>query len=257
LNAHEVRSAYDRQVRRRICPDQPGERVERGPSVVRVLGDDGWRAVLWSDLDAATADQVITEQLDRFSGLGAWEWKLHSYDQPRDLPQRLAAAGLAAGQPETLMVAELDALAPGARAADGVLLVPVVDDGGVDGLVGLHDEVFGGDHSAVGRALLAQLRATPPTAAAVLAVADGVPVSGGRVELARGTDFASIWGGGTLPAWRGQGLFRAVVASRAALAAAEGFRFLQVDATAASRPILARMGFVELATTIPYVHPGG
>lgn len=77
------------------------------------------------------------------------------------------------------------------------------------------------------------------------------------MEFHLGTEFASIWGGGTLPAWRGRGLFRTLVARRAALASANGFRYLQVDATPASRPILARLGFVELAITTPFRHPGG
>ncbi len=52
-------------------------------------------------------------------------------------------------------------------------------------------------------------------------------------------------------------MFRAVVAYRARLAAARGFRYLQVDALPTSRPILERLGFVELATTTPFMHPGG
>ena len=80
--------------------------------------------------------------------------------------------------------------------------------------------------------------------------------SAARVEFHAGTDFASLWGGGTLPAWRRRGVFRAVVAHRARLAAARGFRYLQVDALPASRPILERLGFVELATTTPFMHPG-
>jgi len=36
------------------------------------------------------------------------------------------------------------------------------------------------------------------------------------------------------------------------LAAERGFRYLQVDALPASRAILKRLGFVELATTTPF-----
>ncbi len=36
-------------------------------------------------------------------------------------------------------------------------------------------------------------------------------------------------------------------------AAAAGCRFLQVDASADSRPILRRLGFQQLATTTPFV----
>ena len=91
----------------------------------------------------------------------------------------------------------------------------------------------------------------------MVALAGRTPISAGRVEFHPGTDFASLWGGGTLPAWRGRGVFRSLVAHRAALAAARGFRYLQVDASPDSRPILKRLGFVELATTTPFTHPGG
>jgi GNAT superfamily N-acetyltransferase len=105
--------------------------------------------------------------------------------------------------------------------------------------------------------LLTGLTRQPPTAAAAVAVAGQTPIAAGRVEFHHGSDFASLWGGGTLPSWRGRGVFRALVAHRAALASARGFRYLQVDASPDSRPILQRLGFVELATTTPFMHPGG
>ena len=37
------------------------------------------------------------------------------------------------------------------------------------------------------------------------------------------------------------------------LAAARGFRYLQVDASSNSAPILRRLGFQPIATTTPYV----
>jgi GNAT superfamily N-acetyltransferase len=89
----------------------------------------------------------------------------------------------------------------------------------------------------------------------VIASFDGTAVAAGRVEYQPDTDFASLWGGGTLPAWRGRGVFRSLVAYRAALASARGFRYLQVDASSDSQPILRRLGFVELATTTPFCAP--
>lgn len=135
-------------------------------------------------------------------------------------------------------------------------LLAVVDEPGVEALVSVHDQVFGGDHSAIGSSLLAGLARLPRTSAAVVALAGRTPIAAGRVEFHRGTDFASLWGGGTLPAWRGRGVFRSLVAQRATEASARGFRYLQVDASTDSRPILQRLGFVELATTTPFMHPG-
>lgn len=171
-----------------------------------------------------------------------------------DLPARLTAAGLVAEAPETVLVADISRLDLTTGAPAGVELVRVADPAGAAAMVQVHDQVFGGDHAAIGRTVLARLAQDPPTVAAVLALAGGVPVPSGRLEFARGTDFASIWGGGTVPTWRRQGIFRALVAFRARLAAEAGFRFLQVDATPDSRPILRRLGFIELATTTPFTH---
>jgi GNAT superfamily N-acetyltransferase len=137
-----------------------------------------------------------------------------------------------------------------------VQLVDVADDREVDALVSVHDEVFGGQHRALGEVLRDRLRQETSSAAAVVALAGRTPICAGRVQFHGGTDFASLWGGGTLPTWRRRGVFRSVVAHRAALAAARGFRYLQVDASPDSRPILQRLGFVELATTTPFTHPG-
>ena len=120
----------------------------------------------------------------------------------------------------------------------------------------VHTQVFGEDHSALRRTLLARLARRPPPVAAVVAMAGRTAISAGRVEFHIGSEFASLWGGGTLAAYRGRGVFRALVAYRAALASARGFRYLQVDASPESRPILERVGFVELATTTPFSYSG-
>ncbi|OLE25362.1 MAG: GNAT family N-acetyltransferase [Actinobacteria bacterium 13_1_20CM_3_71_11] len=256
MDPQTVLAAYDAQVRQH--PDENG-RVERDGAVVRVLEPgDGWAGVTWSDLDEARADATIAAQIERFAAVGRpWEWKYYSYDRPADLPDRLRAAGFTPEEPEALLVAEIAELALDVPPPSGITLQPVVDQAGVDRLVAVHDQVFGGDHAAVGRAVLAGLARQPATVAAVVALAGDTPVSAGRVEFHRGTEFASIWGGGTLPEWRGRGVFRSLVAHRAALAAARGFRYLQVDASPDSRPILQRLGFVHLATTTPYQYPGG
>lgn len=63
----------------------------------------------------------------------------------------------------------------------------------------------------------------------------------------------TLWGGATLPAWRGRGIYRALVAHRAKLAAERGRRYIETDASDDSRPILERLGFVAVTTTTPYV----
>ena len=85
------------------------------------------------------------------------------------------------------------------------------------------------------------------------AEAAGRVVAAGWLEMRPGSDFAGLWGGATLREWRGRGIYRALVARRAQLAVARGVRYLQVDASSDSAPILRRLGFQPLAVTTPYV----
>ena len=253
-----VLEAYDEQIRRRPQPEGRDDRVETDGTVVRQLsGPDGWNGVLWSRLDAATADAAIAAQVARFAEHGhPWEWKHYSHDPPPDLARRLETAGFEPEEAEALLVAEVAALDLDAAPPPGVEVVMARDADGVDQVVAVHDEVFGSDGSGLRRPLLAALQQKVPPMLGVVALAGGRPVAAARAEFHQGTDFASLWGGGTVPEWRGHGIFRALVARRAAFAAARGYRYVQVDALPTSEPILARLGFVRLATTTPYIHPG-
>ncbi|MFB7588954.1 GNAT family N-acetyltransferase [Streptomyces sp. NPDC056169] len=251
-----LRDLYDRQLRREARPDGPGCRVERVGAVVRQTGPaHAWNGVLWSGLDAAGADAAIAAQIDHYRTAGlAFEWKLYGHDGPADLPDRLLAAGFTAEDPETLMAADAAALPQDVPLPEGVELHAVTDEAGVRQVVEVHERAFGTDSSHIGRQLLDRLAADPDTVTAVVAVAAGEPVSAARLELCPGTDFAGLWGGGTVEAWRGRGLYRALVAHRARIAAAHGHRYVQVDAADTSRPILQRLGFLTLSTTTPYTY---
>jgi GNAT superfamily N-acetyltransferase len=97
-------------------------------------------------------------------------------------------------------------------------------------------------------------RSVDPNAITIVVAEAGTDVvCAAWVRFAAATEFASLWGGGTLPAWRSRGIYRAIVAYRANLAAKRGFRYVQVDASANSRPILERLGFVAVTTTTPYI----
>jgi len=258
MDPRTVLALFDEQIRRHPAAEARSDRVERDDAVVRVVaGKDGRSTVTWSRLEATAADAVIAATIDRFAQLGVagWEWKHYSHDRPPDLPRRLRAAGFTAEPAEALMVAEIAELALEVPSPVGVELRAVTDQHGVAAFAAVHDGVFGGDDSGFGRRLLARLGDNPPTVAAVVAVAGDAPICAGRVEFHPGTEFASLWGGGTLPGWRGRGVFRSLVAYRAALAADRGLRYLQVDASPESRPILQRHGFVELATTTPFIAP--
>ncbi|MFJ3499518.1 GNAT family N-acetyltransferase [Streptomyces sp. NPDC090135] len=253
----ELLDLYDRQLRREARPDGPGSRVERVGAVVRQTGPaHAWNGVLWSGLDAgdtAGADAAVAAQIAHYRTAGLpFEWKLYGHDAPADLGDRLREAGFTAGEPETLMAAEAAALPRDVPLPEGVELRAVTDEAGVSQVVEVHARAFGTDSAPIGRRLLDHLAVAPDAVAAV--VADGEPVGAARLELHPGTDFAGLWGGGTVEGWRGRGLYRALVSHRARVAADRGHRYVQVDAAPTSRPILRRLGFLELTTTTPYTY---
>jgi GNAT superfamily N-acetyltransferase len=255
-----VRDLFDRQMRRDVPPEGAGTSVERYGGVVRQSGAalHDWSGVLWSGLDEGTADAAIERQLAWLrspEGRGReFEWKLYAHDRPADLGERLRKAGFVPEPPETLMVAEVAALPREPVLPEGVRLVDVTDATGVRLLADVHEEAFGTGAGRLRQALLAALAETPDEIAMVLAMAGDRPVCGARMEMRRGTDFASLWGGGTVADWRGRGIYRALIAHRARIAAARGYRYLQVDAMDTSRPILQRLGFTVLSVTTPYLY---
>ncbi|MEU5976031.1 GNAT family N-acetyltransferase [Streptomyces sp. NPDC047315] len=247
----EVLAQFDAELRRGFVDDTPGTRVERVGDVVRATAPD-WNGVLWSDLDEGTADAAIAAETAHFDALGRdFEWKLYSHDRPADLAGRLLAAGFVPEPEETLMVAEIAELPTEAPLPDGVRIDDVSDAAGVRLMTQVNELAFGRVHAEMERQLLRQLGSD--TTVMAVAVAGEVPVCSARMDLHVGTGFASLWGGGTHPEWRGRGIYRALVAHRAKIAAERGYRYLQVDASDQSRPILERLGFRVLSTTTPYV----
>ncbi|MDQ6896167.1 MAG: GNAT family N-acetyltransferase [Actinomycetota bacterium] len=261
MDRDAVLAAFDDQIRRH--PESAtGSVVEHGVATTRVIASpDGWSGVTWSDLGDTDVDAAIRAEVAAFAAADRrWEWKLYSYDRPPSLTERLRAHGLVPDEVETLMIAPISDMDLHAAPPREVEVVQVRDEAGVDALVTVHDQAFGGDHSAMGRSILATISDRPTGEEAFVAYAGATPIAAGRVSFHVGTDFASLWGGGTIQAWRGRGVFRSLVSHRAARAAARGFRYLQVDASADSRPILLRLGFVQVAQTIPYTmstHLGG
>ncbi|MFJ4686849.1 GNAT family N-acetyltransferase [Streptomyces sp. NPDC091377] len=251
-----VLALFDRDMREGAQSDGPDTTIERVGRVVRqVAPAHGWNGVLWSDLDESGADAEIARQIADFTALGrAFEWKVYGHDLPVDLARRLGAAGFTPEPEETLMIGEVADLDLDAEPPEGIRIVPVTDAAGVDLAARVHELAFGTDSTRLRQRMLAQLAADPRSVVAVLALAGDEPVSAARLELPPGARFAGLWGGGTVESWRGRGIYRALVAQRGRVAVANGYRYLQVDAVARSRPVLERLGFQPLTTTTPYVY---
>lgn len=244
VDEKEILARFDAQVRRGILPE-PGIRVERTYRAVRIVGL--WNCILYSELDATTADSEIAAQVDYFRHRDTqFEWKVYAHDQPRDLDRRLADAGFVPEKQETFMVLDLDGELPSPEPPGGITLREINDPEGLAHLSAVGELAFGVDYSTMNEEFLARLPLG--TVTFYVAYAGAEPVSAGRLETPPDCEFAGLYGGGTAPSHRRQGIYRSLVGARALEARRRGYRYLNVDAAHESRPILERIGFVALTT---------
>ncbi|MGO4385800.1 GNAT family N-acetyltransferase [Specibacter sp. RAF43] len=253
---------YDAQLRCRIpARHAPGVHHELDGDVLRISGRPRGFIETASRLELAGTDldALIARNRAFFAARGeSVEWKTRGHDRPADLPARLVAAGFVPEEPETVMAAPVDRLLPGQDAAAGSLpagvhLRRVSEYADFAAIAALQSAVWGVELGDTAGDLHADAQADPEGVLVFVAEAHGVVVSAARLELVPGTDFAGLWGGSTLPQWRGRGIYRALLGVRARHAAARGVKYLQVDASGQSAPILARGGFTALTSTTPYV----
>jgi GNAT superfamily N-acetyltransferase len=177
---------------------------------------------------------------------------VYGHDTPRDLSERLAGAGFSPEPPEELMVYDLRASKEPTALPPGVEIRPVRDTAGLDDAASVEQRAWGRPEAPL--RVRMEGRLSDPTMELFVAYRDGSPIAEGRLEMPPGKSFASLWGGGTVPEQRGQGVYRGLVEYRARRARERGYPFLTVDARrSSSQPILERQGFVPLTPVVGWV----
>ncbi len=259
LDAAALRDIYDDQIRIYESGLPEGATLERDGPLLRFTGMGNGGFVTYRDLHGVPGDELdalIARQVQVFTERGeSFEWKLFGHD-PADLAGRLLAHGFAPEELETVVIGPVAPLASApVRHIPGVRLREVTDREDLDRLALMEEQVWNdGSRDWLAEALDKERRANPGTLVFVVAEADGRVVSAGWTRYLPGTEFATRWGGSTLIEYRRMGIYKAIVEYRARHAAALGYKYLQVDASPDSRPILERLGLVQVATATPYIY---
>jgi GNAT superfamily N-acetyltransferase len=256
-DAQALLEAYDEQLRAEaeIAGAESWDRS--GPLFRGVFPRSGF--VSYRSLDGVDdLDGLIAATVAFFEALPEveeFEWKTRGHDRPGDLGERLEAQGLVPEEVETVMVGDASLLAQDVDLPDGVTVRRVDHLPDAEAIVTeaaeMQRAVFGGGPSP--EEVVARLRRMADVEEFWVAEAGGRVVSAGRIQRVTGTEFAGLWGGATLPEWRGRGIYRALTAARARSALDHGVRYLHSDCSAMSRPILERSGLVAVTTTTPYL----
>lgn len=249
--------AYDEQLRTEAeTPSALSVTVQGQLRLATFAGGLGF--ITYRDLGGAQAADMpalVSGALEHYRadpGIEKVEWKVRLHDDSPGLPEALVAHGFSAEEAESIMVGPLEGLCADVPQPDGVVLRKVTSDTDVRAMSAMADEAFG---EAVDMrqadALIARLARNDGMELWVAEV-DGRMVSCGRLEPVPDSDFAGIWGGATLEAFRGRGIYRALTAARARSAMAQGKTLVHSDSTEFSRPILERSGLLKVSTTVPY-----
>lgn len=253
MNVTEILALYDEQERRGGL--HPSYQREETPEVVRQVSYDRSRLsfVIYSQLNEANADRVIAEQIARFQEWGGYgfEWKTYDHDTPPDLQARLAAHGLEGDEREGLLVLDLADCPP-------VYLQPVTADVRKIGIEQVRDvtavltAVYDENYDWLEKQLRQNLADQPDYWSIYVAYVDNQPACVAWINFPTNSQFAGLWGGATRVEYRNRGVYTTVVAARAQEALQRGYRFLMVDASDMSRPILLKRGFKLLTYTTPF-----
>ncbi|RFS86561.1 N-acetyltransferase [Actinomadura spongiicola] len=248
----DLLAAYDEYLRGTGVPAQ-GAWVEQDGPLLRVVGEYRGFVTGPRDLSGYDVDALIAAQIAFFGARGEGvEWKARGHDLPGDLPVRLRAAGFVAEPTETVVIGRMVEMPPVQDDPEGVVIRRVGAEA-IPAIVAMKSQVWNRDCGYVGDHLRGLLAVEPDRLAIFTAEAAGQVVAAAWVKLGEDGIFASLWGGSTLKAWRGRGIYRALVAVRARLAAEHGYQYLQVDASDDSRPILEGLNFTAVTTTTPFV----
>lgn len=237
------------------------DRVERvGPVLVGRYGRErGF--VTYRDLGgldapgiAALVERVVAPLLAD-PEIEVVEWKTRGHDDAPGLDEALRGHGLLPQEVESVMIGAASALAVDVPLPPGVRIRRVEDEGGVRAAEECAAAVFDSspqDARRIADEIVRRVLSGRDDLEMWVAEADHQVISCGRLEPVGGTEVAGIWGGATLPQWRGQGIYRALTAERARSALRRGLRWIHSDSTEGSRPILERAGLVRVTTTTPY-----
>lgn len=256
-NNHDLRRAFDHYQRAgNFHPDAEKDTITRpgGGTLTRFRRQPPRMSfIAYSRLDPADLDDAIAQQVaDLRAHHRPFEWLVMDHDTPPNLPERLRAHGFDnEGEESPILVLDLDE-APGAlRAPVQADVRPITTRAGLEDVIAVLEGVYGGSYAWVRERLGLHLE-IPGYLSVYAAYVDDRPVAAAWTYFNPAGPFAGLWGGATLAEFRGRGLYTALLAVRAQEAARRARRWVYLDASEMSQPIVKKLGFQVLGMLSAY-----
>jgi len=221
----------------------PGQRVIDRPDWFQVITPSIHHGTL-NGIERSTirgdVEAVIDEKIAEYRALGCkFRWSVPPGTVPSDLGERLERRGFVKREIIAMVRASDEPL----EVVDGVTVERVTPET-IDAFASVMSSGWGGDAREVRDMYIAALAHQQM----YLARIDDEPVGGATTHVFERS--AYLRGGIVLPGFRGRGVYRALVASRIA-ACGRGVVTSAANAVT-SAPILARLGFIEVARYAAY-----
>ena len=247
MDKQELLGLFDKELRRNL--HSPGYRREETEHIVRHVSMHGERGfIISSNVNEENARRIIQEEQNYFNNLGVgFEWKVYSYDKPEHLKEILEEENFIIEPQEALMVMEVNNMPAHAHRDELTSIKEIVDEKGIREIVALIDIIWEESHEELGNRLWRDKQNDPESLYLYGIYDKDQLVSAAWIYFEKNSSFASLWGGSTLPDYRGKGFYTSLLSIRASKAHEKGYRFLTVDASPMSKPILEKHGFQCLA----------
>lgn len=231
----------------------PGKTFETGKHFVRQPGKNGAKGMVY--FSCYPSDELVAgikDQISYFSRLQQdFEWKVFEHDQPKNLKEILMNQGFNAEPWEAFLVRDFEDITDKIKVNPKVKIKRLTKLEEVSDYEKVLKSVHGeGQQPWLRKEFIEQ----PEIASLYVAYIKNVPVSIGRLCFdEEQPDFAGFFGGSTLPEYRRQGIYTALVFARIQEAIDKGYRYGYVDALPTSEPILKKMGFEKISASCPLI----
>jgi len=241
MDLKRILALYDQDRRRISLFDMQREET---PHLVRHLSPSGDGLIIYSNLSSTNVEKVIQEQIAHFDSTGCdFSWVVFDHDTPANLKDRLLAHGFLTEEPDAILILDIEDLSQDLVKPINFDVQRISDPENIDDVLSIRQQIWQSDYSSMARSLAKRLVDDPESLGLYVAYVDGKPVSTAQISFFKKCHFAGLVHSATLPGFRGRGLYTALIAARVQEAKRRGIRFVDVDASPMSQPILEKLGF--------------
>jgi hypothetical protein len=238
---------------RKLVNGSNGYRLTSPDLVKFVSNDVRGSYISYFNFDVGISESTVRREIDYFKERNlSFEWKVYSTDTPSTLGSTLVNLGFNEESAESFMV--LDLTESNSLGFDISNVTEVYDKEGIRDAIRVQEKVWGGNLDWQYNYLLKLKEESPESVLIYVVYVGKVPAASAWLLLDGDSPFASIWGGSTVKEYRRQGFYQTLLKKRIHEAKLRKKKYLTIDASEMSRPIVKNYGFKLVSQIKSYLY---